>query len=208
MLPLLHQRPSPLPGRLLRPPGVSCPPANSFGQARPSGRRPGPMGCSRPGVSRDPAYLLPLAAGAAGLLLLLGLSLQGLALQERLQVNALERLRREEDLLASAAHQLLATLNGSHRCLLPLPLARWEVEGAVCASPAALAALRRMEVWAVPVRLLTWQPGADGWSTEMELQLEAAPGRAARRGRYAAQLAGVPPQALDLRSRELGGPLP
>lgn len=161
-----------------------------------------------PGLCREAAYLMPVAAGTAGLLMLLGLSLQGLALQERVQVGAMERLRREEDLLASAAHQVLAALNGPHSCLLTLPLARWEAEGAVCATPQALATLRRQEVWEVPVRLLAWQPGADGWSAEMELQLEAGAGRTARRGRFGTRLAGAPPQALDPRARQLAGALP
>ena len=159
-------------------------------------------------LRREPAYLMPLATGAAGLLLLLGLTLQGMALQERVQVGAQERLRREEDLLASAAHQLLAALNKTHRCLLHLPLARWESDGAACASPQAVAALRRGVVWAVPVRLLAWRPGSDGWSAELELLLEAGEGRAARRGQFGARLAGAPLQAVDLQARDLGGPLP
>jgi hypothetical protein len=169
----------------------------------PRGPRP-----SRSRVGQEPAYLMPLATGAAGLLLLLGLTLQAMALQERVQVSAQERLRREEDLLASAAHQLLAALNSTHRCLLHLPLARWESDGATCASAQALAALRRSAVWATPVRLLAWRPGMDGLSAELELLLEAETGRAARRGRFGARLAGVPPQAVDLRPRDLGGPLP
>ena len=157
--------------------------------------------------SRERAYVLPLATGAAGLLLLLGLTLQSMALQERLQVSALERLRREEDLLASAAHQLLAALNGPHRCLVGLPLARWELEGTACASPGALAALRRVVVWAVPVRLLAWRPVADG-TAEMELQLEKGEGHGPRRARFGTRLTGNPPQAVDPRARDLGGPLP
>ena len=167
-----------------------------------------PLGPRRLPLAREPAFLLPLATGAAGLLLLLSLTFQGLALQERVQVNALERLRREEDLLASAAHQVLAALTGSHRCLLALPLARWEAEGAACASPQSLADLRRLEMWAVPVHLLAWRPGADGLSAEMELQLEGGKGRAARKGRFGARLVGVPPRAVDPRARNLGGSLP
>lgn len=157
---------------------------------------------------RSHAYALPLAVVAAALLLLMSLALHGLALQERLQVSAFERLRREEDLLSSAAHQLLAALNGSHPCLLTLPLARWQTDGAVCASPAELAALQRAEVMAVPVRLLAWQPRSDGLAAEMELALEAAPGRGARRARFGAQLAGVPRQAMAVRSRISAGALP
>lgn len=157
---------------------------------------------------REGAFLMPLAAGGAGLFLLLGLTLQGLALQERAQVSALERLGREEDLLASAAHQLLAALNDRHRCLLALPLARWEAEGGECASPEALVTLRRLVVWSVPVRLRAWQPGMDGQSAELELLLEAGEGRAERRAQFGARLAGVPPLAVDPHGRVLGGPQP
>ena len=191
-------------------------PRHQRGASSPPGHSPLPRrlvhrgGQRRSGspLRREPAYLMPLATGAAGLLLLLGLTLQGMALQERVQVGAQERLRREEDLLASAAHQLLAALNKTHRCLLNLPLARWESDGAACASPQALAALRRGVVWAVPVRLLAWRPGSDGWSAELELLLEAGEGRAARRGQFGARLAGTPLQAVDLQARDLGGPLP
>jgi hypothetical protein len=151
---------------------------------------------------------MPLAAGGAGLLLLLGLTLQGLALLEKAQLSTLERLHREEDLLASAAHQLLAALNGPHRCLLLLPLARWEADGEGCASPEALAALRRMVVWTVPVRLQAWTPGTDGQSAALELRLEPGAGRAERSGQFAARLAGVPPRVLDLQPIAPGRPGP
>jgi len=195
--------PPPVPRHQYRP---SSPPEHS-----PLPRRlapPGGQRRSRSRFRREPAYLMPLATGAAGLLLLLGLTLQGMALQERVQVGAQERLRREEDLLASAAHQLLAALNSTHHCLLSLPLARWEADGGACASPQALATLRRGVVWAVPVRLLAWRPGSDGLSAELELLLEAGEGRAARRGQFGARLAGAPLQAVDLQARDLGGPLP
>lgn len=155
-----------------------------------------------------PAYAMPLAAGATGLLLMLSLALQGVAMQERLQVGAMEKLRHEEDVLASAAHQLLAALNGPHRCLLHLPLARWEAEGGACASPATVAALKRGEVWMVPVRLVAWEPQVGQQRAHLELALEGGPGRSARLGRFGARLAVEPPQALELRSRSLVGALP
>lgn len=151
---------------------------------------------------------MPLAAGAAGLLLLLSLALHGAAMQERHQLGALERLQLEEDLLASAAHQLLAALNGPHQCLLTLPLARWETAGGDCASPAAVAALKRAEVWAVPVRLLSWEPKPDGVSAALELALERGPGRGERRGRFGTRLKGVPPLAVDPAARGVAGGLP
>lgn len=167
-----------------------------------------PRGQRRSPRLRAPAYLMPLAAGAAGLLLLFSLSLQGLAVGERLQVNTLERVRREEDVLVSAAHQLLAALNGPHRCLLALPLARWPAEGSACASPEALAMLYRVEVWSVPVRLLRWEPGAGGRTAELELELESEEARPPRRGRFQTRLAEDPPRAVDLRGRDLAGALP
>jgi hypothetical protein len=151
---------------------------------------------------------MPLAAAGSGLLLLLGLTLQGLALQERAQLSARERLHQEEDLLVSGAHQLLAALNSRHRCLLALPLARWDAAGRDCASPEALAALRGMVVWSAPVRLGAWQPGTDGQSVELELLLEAGAGRAERRRQFGVRLAGVPPRAVDLRAHALGALLP
>ena len=162
------------------------------------------------------AYAMPLAMGATGVLLLLSLTLHGMAMQERLQVGALERQGREEDLLASGAHQLLAALNGAHRCLLPLPLANWEGSGASCASPAALGALKQAEVLGTPVRLVAWQPRNDGQGAVLELALEAGgqAGGSARRGRFAVRFTGPAtptqsgPGAGELGPRLLGGGLP
>jgi hypothetical protein len=151
---------------------------------------------------------MPLATVAAGSLLLLGLSLQAMALQERARVSAHERLRREEDLLASAAHQLLAVLNGSHPCLLLLPLGRWPAEGAACSTPQVVETLTRLEVWSEPVRVLDWRPEADGASAALDVQLVAEVGRAPRRGRFGVRLIGSPPQAVELRLRDLAGALP
>ncbi|MFM1799847.1 MAG: hypothetical protein RLZZ117_2125 [Cyanobacteriota bacterium] len=151
---------------------------------------------------------MPLAAVAASFLLLLGLSLQAMALQERARSGAHERLRREEDLLTTAAHLVVAALNGSHSCLLVLPLERWHAEEAACASPAVVETLTRLEVWSAPVQVLGWRPGADGGSAELEVQLAAGEGRAPRRGRFEVGLAGTPPQAVALRLRNWGGALP
>ncbi|MBM5816002.1 MAG: hypothetical protein FJ083_05270 [Cyanobacteria bacterium K_Offshore_surface_m2_239] len=148
---------------------------------------------------------MPLAAVAAGLLLLLALTMQALALQERAQTAALERLRREEDLLVSAAHHLLAVLNEAHPCLLALPQTQWATAGIACATPADVVSLTLLVVWSVPVRLLAWSPGADGESAQLDVQLVAGQGRAPRHGRFAVRLTGAPAQAVDLRSREPGG---
>jgi len=153
-----------------------------------------------------PGYAMPLAVAASGVLMLLSLTLHGMAMQERLQVGARERVQREEDLLASAAHQLLATLNASHPCLLGLPLAQWE--GASCASPAAVVALKKPQVLAVPVKVLAWQPGGNGQAGYLAVRLEPAPGRAAREGRFGVLLAGNPIQVAQLGPRLLGGAQP
>jgi hypothetical protein len=161
----------------------------------------------RPPRTAAPGYALPLAVGASGVLMLLSFTLHGMAMQERLQVGARERVQREDDLLASAAHQLLAALNASHPCLLALPLAQWELQGAACATPAAVAALTTTQVMAVPVKVLAWQPGGSGQAGHLAVQLEAGPGRAAREGRFTLLLAGNPAQA-KLGPKLLGGAQP
>jgi len=129
----------------------------------------------------------------------MSLTLHGMAMQERLQVGARERQQREDDLLASAAHQLLAALNASHPCLLALPLAQWEQQGAVCATPAAVAALKTTQVMAAPVKLLAWQPGGNGQTAQLALQLEAG-----RKARYGVRLEGSPPSGAVLGPPLLG----
>ncbi|MEB3325095.1 MAG: hypothetical protein VKM17_07130, partial [Cyanobacteriota bacterium] len=158
----------------------------------------------RPHPAAAPGYAMPLAVGVSGVLLLMSFTLHGMAMQERVQVGARERQQREEDLLASAAHQLLAALNRSHACLLPLPLAHWELKGGACASPAAVAALKAPQVMEVPVQLLVWQPGGDGQTVQLTVQLKGAPGQAARRGRYGVRLKGSPPLGAELGPRLLG----
>jgi len=153
-----------------------------------------------------PGYAMPLAVGASGVLLLMSLTLHGMAMQERLQVGARERVQREEDLLASAAHQLLAALNASHPCLLALPLAEWE--GATCATPMAVVALKEAVVMAAPVRVHGWQPASDGQSAQLALQLVAGPGWGARQGRYGVRLYGSPVLVAELGPRLLGGGQP
>jgi hypothetical protein len=160
-----------------------------------------PRPCPR---TAAPGYALPLAVGASGVLLLLSLTLHGMAMQERLQVGARERQQREEDLLVSAAHQLLAALNASHRCLLALPLAQWEQQGAACATPAAVAALKNGQVMARPVRVLAWQPGGNGQTAKLALQLETGNSQLMRKGRYGVRLTGSPPQGAQLGPPLLG----
>lgn len=156
----------------------------------------------------EPGFAMLLAVGASAALLLMSFTLHGVALQERLRVKVMERQQREDDLLHSAAHKLLGVLNGSHRCLLGLPLAQWEGAGTHCANPAALAALRNLEVMEVPVHLLAWQPGQPGQAGQFALQLEAGAGRTARQGRYRLRSAGNPADGAQLGSRLLGGGQP
>ncbi|MEB3325094.1 MAG: hypothetical protein VKM17_07125 [Cyanobacteriota bacterium] len=142
-----------------------------------------------------PGYVMPLAIGASGLLLLGSFALHGVSMQEHLQVGAVERQQREEDLLASAAHQLLASLNKAHRCLLGKDLVEWDANQQACATPAQLAALKTIQVMVQPELLQAWQTKAVqllAWQkkerlnqngevvafVELSLQLEA--GRQAR----------------------------
>ncbi len=155
----------------------------------------------RPPRAAAPGYAMPLAVGASGVLMLLSLTLHGMAMQERLQVGARERVQREDDLLVSAAHQLLAALNSTHACLRVLPLAQWPA--ASCASPAAVAALKEAQVMAVPVKVLAWQPGVDGQTAQLTLQLQAG-----RKARYGVRLVGNPVQVAQLGPRLLGGAQP
>lgn len=157
---------------------------------------------------QESAYLIPLAAVVSGCLLLLGLTVQAMALQERSRASAMERLRREDDILVSAAHQLLAVLNNTHPCLLTVPHTEWGLPTTACSSPPDVETLTGLEVWSVPVRVQAWTPGADGESAELTVQLLAGQGRAPRRGRFTVRLTGSPPQAVDLRSRGAGGEQP
>jgi hypothetical protein len=154
--------------------------------------------------SATPGFAMPLAIGASGLLLLGSFALHGVAMQESLAVGAMERQQREEDLLASAAHQLLALLNSSHRCLLNEPLAQWEVAGAACnTTPAAVAVLKNAQVMAKPVQLVAWQPGGNGQPGQLALQLEAG-----RQARYGVRLAAAPTEGAQLGPKLLGGVQP
>jgi len=126
-------------------------------------------------------------------------------MQESLAVGAMERQQREEDLLASAAHQLLALLNSSHRCLLNEPLAQWEVAGAACnTTPAAVADLKNAQVMGRPVQLLAWQPEGpeDVPPVAAKLALQLGAGRQAR---YGVMLAAAPTEGAQLGPKLLGG---
>ncbi|MFO7628080.1 MAG: hypothetical protein R6W06_00900 [Prochlorococcaceae cyanobacterium] len=104
----------------------------------------------RPPRPAEAGYLLPLASGAALLLLLSGLSLQAAVLHQReLAAEAFRELQ-GEDVLASAAQRLAQQLDGPYRSLLSQPLAAW---------PAAeRAALQQGQEAGQELRLLAWEP--------------------------------------------------
>ena len=159
--------------------------------------------CRRP-RPKEPGYVLLLAIGASGLLFLGSVSLHGVAMQERLQERASERLQRDEDLLASAAHKLLSALNNAHRCLLNETLTDWEAKGAGCnADSATVAALKIAQVMDTPVQVLAWQPGAKDQTMQVALQLNSG-----RQARYEVQLAATTSEGARLGPRLLGGGQP
>jgi hypothetical protein len=159
------------------------------------------------GTFREAGFALPLASGAALLLLLGSLSLQTLSLQGRLRTVAQLRLRQAEDGLASAAQQLVGDLNRQHPCLLALPLNAWaEPQGLACADAFRQAALRRFSVLGQSVELVAWQPS--GSQVALQLVSAAAAGQPPRRAAFAVQLAGTPLQAQLLRELGLRGATP
>jgi hypothetical protein len=140
--------------------------------------------------SGSDGFVLPLAIGVALLLLLSSLSLQTLALQSHGLAAASERLRRVEDDLSSAAHDLVGELNEGHRCLLGAALAAWDPEAAVCPAPANLTDPRSLNTPPVAYRLIAWTPAASGTAAELLLEPPAAAGQPARRAAFVVALAG------------------
>jgi hypothetical protein len=154
-------------------------------------------------------FVLPLAIGVALLLLLSSLSLQTLALQSHALAAASERLRRVEDDLASAAHDLVGELNEGHRCLLGAPLAEWDPLATECPAPEHLTGARSLATPPVDYRLIAWTPAEAGTSAELVLERAAAAGQPARRAAFAVGLASGGSagalQAVDLRPLGLRG---
>lgn len=107
---------------------------------------------------RDAAgFLLPVSSAVALLLLLSSLSLQTASLQERRQLHLQRQLREHEDLLVSAAHQLVGHFNEEKPCLLLSP-------GTYCPDrpdPVSDPELNRGVIGESNYRLLSWDPGAD-----------------------------------------------
>ncbi|MEB3263433.1 MAG: hypothetical protein VKJ66_03580 [Synechococcus sp.] len=135
-------------------------------------------------------FTLPLASGAALVLVLGGLSLQTAALQGQAGLVAARRSRGLEDRLASGASQLLARLVLDHPCLLTLPLADWPSAGAACADASQQEALQQQtladgESPAATAQLQRWEPSAEPLGMDLALELREE-GRTARRpvGRF------------------------
>lgn len=152
--------------------------------------------------------MLPVAIGVALLLLLSSLSLQTLALQSHGLAAASERLRRVEDDLASAAHDLVGELNAGHRCLLSDPLPGWDPQAADCPAPASLTDPRSLATPPVDYRLIGWSPSESGTEAELVLERAAAGGQPARRAAFAVGLAagaGGGVQAVAVRPLGLRG---
>jgi len=157
---------------------------------------------------RDDGFVLPLAMGVALLLVLSSLSLQTLALQSHGLAAASERLRRVEDDLASAAHDLVGELNAGHRCLLSEPLPGWDPLAAPCPAPQSLTGARSLATPAVDYRLIAWTPSESGTDAELVLERAAADRQPARRAAFAVRLAasgGGELQAVDVRPLGLRG---
>jgi hypothetical protein len=127
-------------------------------------------------------FTLPLASGAALVLILGGLSLQTTALQGQAGLVAARRSRLLEDRLASAATQLLTRMVLDHPCLLPLPLAEWPAAGSLCAAdPLQQQGLQQqtLDDGVTPgatARLLRWEPTADRLGVDLSLALQESGG--------------------------------
>lgn len=142
-------------------------------------------------------------------LLLGSLSVQTAALEARLEQGAARRQRQAEDLLASAAQQLVGELAEQHACLLSLPLEHWAAMGTACAPVAVQMQLRNGQVLTESYRLLTWQPQQDGTTAELLLEL-AGSGQSPPRPRRAVfqvtmQVTASARRVLDLRLQGLRG---
>lgn len=113
--------------------------------------------------------LMPLAAAAALLMLVGSLSLQTLSLQARRQLSLQLQQRQQQDLLSSAAQQLLGRLKQRHSCLLELPSSQWS--SAACLGAEAPEALQRGQIGGHDYLLLSLAPTATG--AELRLALNA-----------------------------------
>jgi len=117
--------------------------------------------------SSEQGFLLPLASGAALLLLLSCLSLQSLIWGRQLEGRGAWQQRQIDDLLGSAAQRLAVAFNRSHRCLLLLPSTAWPPAGSTPPAGCDTAIHPEALIQLLPaverapqgaVRLLSWQP--------------------------------------------------
>jgi len=178
-------------------------------------RRVGIRGVSPIKGNAEAGFLLPLASLASLVMLLGCLSMQSMTLQNAQRLAALSRLRQAEDSSMSAAQQLVAALQGQHRCLLPLALEQWTT--AACISAEQLQALARGEVNSTPYELVGWRPQANATlatepaaeaGAELLLELRPLDGQQALRSAFAVALQGNPAAVKDLRPLGLRGIAP
>lgn len=116
-------------------------------------------------------FVLPLSLTGALVLLLSSLSIQSMVLQTR-QVQAAERVRLQaEDRLASAAQHWAAQLQGPFVCLRPLASDSWQIQSLPAECPPDLdsKAFQQVELAGETVRLLSWQPSAEGGVLRLQL---------------------------------------
>jgi hypothetical protein len=139
-------------------PAMRSPVLHRFG--RPTGRRSAPP-------SQQAGFVLPLASTAALMLLLSSLSLQTVSLQARRQLLVQLQQRQQQDLLASAAQQLLGRLKLQHGCLLERPQADWAA--APCLEGTPVEAISQGQVGEHSYRLLAYTPDASGAQLRLAL---------------------------------------
>lgn len=153
-------------------------------------------------------FALPMALVAALVLLLGSLSLQTAGLAERRRTFGAWSLHQAEDLLVSAAQQLVGTIQLHHPCLAGVALTSWAASAGACATFAEQQNLQQLVVFGQSVRLLSWEPvvGADG-NPRVDLLLELQPRGAqpARGAAFSVALEGTPPRARDLQLLGLRG---
>ena len=117
----------------------------------------------------EQGFLLPLSSAAALLLLVGSLSLQTVSLEARRHLHLQLQLRQQQDLLSSAAQQLVGRLKLHHSCLLELPSSQWA--GAPCLAAEAPEALQQGQIDSHPYRLLSLAPTPAG--AELRLALSS-----------------------------------
>ena len=117
----------------------------------------------------EQGFLLPLSSAAALLLLVGGLSLQTVSLEARRHLQLQLQLRQQQDLLSSAAQQLVGRLKLNHACLLELPSSQWA--GAPCLAAEAPEALQQGQIGSHSYRLLSLAPTPAG--AELRLALSS-----------------------------------